>query len=85
MFLRAGLCLGANIPETFSAKKNLGCLSFIILIKSKNNLPLLSSIPLKDPASLHDWQGGPPIIPSQSGTSLVSIFTILLLSNIVLT
>ncbi|SEH92076.1 hypothetical protein BAZSYMB_GCONTIG00706_1 [Bathymodiolus azoricus thioautotrophic gill symbiont] len=40
------------MPETFSAKKNFGFLSLKILMNSKNNCPLLSSIPFRVPASL---------------------------------
>jgi hypothetical protein len=44
--------IGASMPETFSAKKNLGFLSLRILINSKNSHPLLSLMPLNAPASL---------------------------------
>ena len=38
-------------------------------------------MPRNEPASLQLWQGGPPIIPSHSGTSSFGIFVILLLSK----
>src|SRR5690554_7299242 len=84
MFSKADLCLGCSIPLTFSTRKNLGFFAFRIRIKSKNNCPRLSSIPRLAPASLQLWQGGPPIIPIQSGTSSELISVILRLSSCVL-
>ena len=52
-------------------------------MKSKKSCPLLSSIPLLAPPSLQLWQGGPPMIPSQLGTSDASIKVRLRLSNVV--
>ena len=84
MYCKASWCLGASIPDTFSAKKNFGFLSRSIRINSKNNCPLLSPIPRNFPASLQLWQGGPPIIPSHSGISSNPISRIDFLFNFVL-
>ena len=52
-------------------------------MKSKNNCPLSSFMPLSAPASLQLWHGGPPIIPSQFGTFSASTSVMLRLSRVV--
>lgn len=49
--------------------KNLGNFASIISMYFRNSCPRSSSSPFCFPATLHDWQGGPPMKPSQSGTS----------------
>ena len=60
------LCFLWRMPETFSAKKNLGFTNDKTRMYSKKSFPLLSFSPNCFPASLQLWQGGPPITPSIS-------------------